>query len=343
MTHSRSDSEFEENEWVDTDGSDIEVYQSPEKHSLERKRSLVLAAVDLLRAGSEGRKRLRTDLVARHNPFRVLPREIRDMIYEYMTVPPLERRADQIDGHSMLPLAQTCSQGLHEWREECQRRFYRILKDVEEFYLGETGNHLLFPRELSSKPDVTEVKSLKVTLPGPLPEYQEEIPHALSIFSQIQLTELVMHYNEPQSRLTDDESAVDALLAMYDLLHGPEIGPKHITTTWDCRDDKQDTLLKGYTFELKDSRKSAIRRTERTPGVTQKTMWPVIKFAVGAHMAVGLVSVSRGSANRVAWEGLFQLVTLFCELGDAFTADQVDLQDLKTFDIDMAYRVGDDD
>lgn len=135
MAHPRSDPELGEKEWIDSDGSDIELYQHPEKGSFKRKRFLVLAAVVLSRAGSEGRKRPRTNLVAHYDSFKILPREIRDMIYEYMTVPPLEHRADQIRGRSMSPLAQTCSQGLLDGREECQRHFYRILKDVEEFYL----------------------------------------------------------------------------------------------------------------------------------------------------------------------------------------------------------------
>lgn len=243
----------------------------------------------------------------------------------------------------MLPLARTCSQGLRKWREERQRRFYRILRDLEESYLEETGNHFSSPQELASKPDMTEVKSLRVTLPGPLPvEDQEDIPHALNMLFALPLNELVLHYAASESRPANNKGAVDAFSAMYGLLYGEEIWSDHVTIIWDCRDDKQDAILRRYTFELKNSRKSAIRRAEQAPGATQKTIWPVIKCAVGANMEVGLVIVSRGSNNSVAREGLFQLATFFCDLGDPFTADPADLQwGLKTFEIEMVYRAGD--
>lgn len=94
---------------------------------------------------------------------------------------------------------------------------------------------------------MTVVKSLRVTLPGPMPEDLENATRALEIFFQTQFTELVLHYGEPESRLTHDEGIGHAVAAMYRLLLGRAIGPKHVTITWDCRDDKQDVMLKGYT------------------------------------------------------------------------------------------------
>lgn len=359
--------------WVDSHDSDAEVYSemstdlSPEKDSLKRKRSLVLTAVGLSQSDSDGRKRLRTDLVIRRNSFTHLPQDVRNRIYKYMTFPPLEDKHDVANGYCARNLALTCRQAKQEWDEERHRRFWVHLKEIKDLYLADVGDELTYPQELSSKLDLPGVQSLKVIITGQNP-IDNGLPEAMLKLLALPLQELAIHFTGASRPLPSYDHAKSFLMEICDVVENILIHPKRFTVSWNYQNERKNVLLSGSTFELKDSDKQRIRQStdqsntsrrktsgtvitawtkereirrmgQKTSGL--KTSWPVISVAVSEDMEVGMMRMMVGSAmtNEAALVGLRELSGLFWNTDDTSTDG---FERMKTFNIETLYEVGED-
>ncbi|KAF2993072.1 hypothetical protein E8E13_001016 [Curvularia kusanoi] len=298
-------------DWMDIDDPEMEATMGTHAETdLGRKQSLVLAAVGLSQADSGQRKLYRSDLSSRRNLFTCLPREIRDMIYEYMTYPPRKNNysfgINLEEGHSARSLAQTCRQAKAEWDEECARRFCKFLKYTEASYLSETNYRLSFPQELACKDDMKGLRSLKAIIHSPFPDIQRvRLPRSFHRLALLPLDELVIHYTGSYEipGLTEARRLFGNYCYCFEyeqLEHNPNLRIKHFTLSWNRQNKKHDITLNGRTFEVTHWGKEAASM-DIEPGPTRrKTVWGSVTFGQSHNMEMGCIRWTLGSGHNGA-------------------------------------------
>lgn len=265
----------------------------------------------------------------RRNPFTSLPREIRSMIYDYMTFPPLEADSDVQWAGSAGHLALTCRQAMSEWREECARRFWIYLKKIENKYRSLTGFELRFPGELASKDDMIDVQSLKAVIRRPFPIDPWHSAYFVELI-YLPLDELVLHYTGTPDTAPDFDTGIKGVLNLIEddlsryTAGDPRTRPRCITVSWDYRETKRDRIwLAGHMIvSTRKTRRiieghTSVAGPLRLKGLPERVKergrksWSFMKTASSANMEVGFVRLSLGSNHLAPIEDRLTLLDAF--------------------------------
>lgn len=295
------------------------------------------------------RKRLKEEPPTGQDPFKRLPRDVRNMIYEYMTFPPRENKGDVADGRSARNLALTCQQAKAEYDEERQRRFWIHLKKIEHSHLTETGYRMTFPRELESKDDLSDVRSLKAIIHGPFPGTEDELPQSYNDLQALSLDELVFHYTGAPF---EGPSQEEVRMLAHRLTQGvTSDSQKHLTLSWNRAEQKQNTTLTGHMIKVITKTKSHLFKpryfvVEVSARVMLKLAegenmcWPSIEIANNEDLTVGFVRVARGSHHRPTDRMWTLLMSVFSMMDVSFVSG---LSFVEAYRIEAEYEVGEDE
>ncbi|OSS46662.1 hypothetical protein B5807_08777 [Epicoccum nigrum] len=306
------DATTEDHEWIDTDSSEVEADTVTFYHKtdLKRKRSLVLAALDLSQADSHQRKRFRSDLTSRPDLFG-LPREIRNRIYDHLIFLPevlygIYSREKLEDYHRACNLAQTCRQAKAEYDEEFALRLWNHL------HLSQTRDHLTFSRNLTSSRDLVGLKSFKAIIRDQFPSLYIDLLFPLLM---LPLHELIIHYSGRYNAPT-----LRRVQTAFYLIYGDmerSTGPRLITLSWNHQEEKRDITLIERTFETsslypKNATPSFSSHRHLRSAIGMNATWPSLKVGLSKSMEVGYWKVKRCSdhyaaenAQRVLMEAFF--------------------------------------
>jgi hypothetical protein len=329
------DATIEDDEWTDTDSSEVEADTVTFYHKteLKRKRSLLLTALGLSQADSHQRKRFRSDLTSRRNLFN-LPREIRNRIYEHLTFLPEEDIYEEYvgkrvgDPYSARNFAQTCRQAKAECDEEFAARLWNHLKHLEALYLPAVGHQLTFTRNLASSRDLVGLKSIKAIISGPFPDHYT---HALLPLLKLPVRELTIHYTGRY-----DAPTLRDVQAMFDMMYDPfynHVGDlaRLITLSWNWQEEKRDITLIERTFETsrsdpkngrrccgpcaaRRSKECLVRRSKQcrmSLPIGGNVTWPSLKVGFSENMEVGYCKLKRSSDHYQVQEAESALLFAF--------------------------------
>ena len=366
---------MEEDEWTDTDSSEVEADTVTFYHKtdLEREQSLVLTALGLSQADSDQRKPFRSDLTSRRDFFN-LPREIRNRIYDHLTFLPLEIHDQYAKLHELdqkpyrksdwaqtsRNLAQTCRQAKAECDEEFALRLWNRMKCLEATHLYKTGSQLTFSNRASSH-DLLGVESLEAIIRGPFPNRWPGRPS--SVFG-LPVHEITIHctggYDAPT--LHQVQRLFDTIYYSFRMFRKPSQGPRLITLSWNRQAEKRDITLIERTFEASrlDPKNAkfgcaplpaggAEQRLTELP-IEANATWPSIKVGLSKDMEVGYCKLKRYSHPQpliyhdwsMAEDWLTHAFTYADNLDDVCPRSE-GRTDLKVYETEIQYKVGEDE
>ena len=334
------DATIEEDEWTDTDSSEVETDTVTFYHKtdLKRKQSLVLTALGLSQADSHQRKRLRLrrDVTSRQDLFN-LPRKIRNRIYDHLNFLPnllpnnfTFTHGDYKDPYNARNLAQTCRQAKAEYDEEFALRLWNHLKHSKALHLSETGCQLMFSRNLASSQDMIGLKSLKAIIKGPIPhsDFAEYLglPQSIEDLLKLPLHELTFHYTGRYDlpTLRDVQLFFDSIFDQFRSPRQHNAGPRLITLPWNRQEETGDITLIERTFEAswrdpknaKPCRTCCVQRRSKEclPGelpIGVNATWASLKVGFSENMEVGYCKYKRCSNLPMVFEAQSRLTDAF--------------------------------